>query len=375
MDEEDQIKTKEDLSRVVLKRSNGYIICLLNYKIYFFSGTGELLKKSDKFYNQTLEYYTFIPYKLDSNIFYFLIGFFDSNTHLNLQYYKFDILFKTFFLITSKKEEKYKSTYNFVSKSLSCEILYDYYDRSYGLNIVCFFIIYKGGNQHLTAGYYGVTASSTSTISNMNSVQLYQTISCQNVKIIKSESNYNLNLALVCLVQEDNESYCQKFYIYKNEGEFYFEQSYILKCKNEIYGLKVSYLFEKKYIIFSCLISDGGILADIYNSNLDNIYDKTDKKFLTCESIFGHSILYLDDYYVLSDTKCNGIANTFKHLRIEDEENTATTDINEQFKEEEEEEIEHEKVKEKDEEEKEIVKEKEEEKEEEEEEIEEEKMK
>ena len=38
--EEDQIKTKEDLSRVVLKKFKGYIISLLNYKIYFFSGSG-----------------------------------------------------------------------------------------------------------------------------------------------------------------------------------------------------------------------------------------------------------------------------------------------------------------------------------------------
>ena len=81
---EDQIKNEEDLSRVVLKRTKGYIIGLINYKIFFFSGSGELLKISSKFTEENLKYYSIIPYTKDSDNFYFLVGFFDSNNKLNI---------------------------------------------------------------------------------------------------------------------------------------------------------------------------------------------------------------------------------------------------------------------------------------------------
>ena len=366
LDEEDQIKTEDDLSRVILKRSRGYVICLINYKIYFFSGTGVLLKKSNKFYDQELDYYTLIPCYVSNNIYYFVIGFFDSNTHLNLKYYKYNTNLNSFSYIDTKKEEQYKNSYNFASNSLSCEYIYDYYyGNNYDGFITCFFVIDKDGSQCLIEGFYSLT---TASISNSNSIQNILE-SVQNVKVIKSESNYDLSEALVCWIEENNESNCIVFIIYKYQGMFIDEQGYNLKCKDKFYGLKVSYIFENRNIVFSCILLNGGIQADIYNENMENPSTTTDKKFQTCESIFGYSILYTDKYYVLSDTKCNGVSNTFKQLIIEDEETTQTTDVSDK-KEEEEEEEEKEGEEEEEEKEKEEEEEEKEEEEEEEEEIE-----
>ena len=90
--EEDQIKAKDDLNRVTIKRFKNYILGLINYKFYFFDGQGRLIYgPSAKFYNQELEYYSLIPINFENNICYFIIGFFDSNIHLNLIYSYYDI--------------------------------------------------------------------------------------------------------------------------------------------------------------------------------------------------------------------------------------------------------------------------------------------
>ena len=41
--EEDKIKDEVSLSRVIMKDKNGYIICLVNFKLFFISRTGTLL--------------------------------------------------------------------------------------------------------------------------------------------------------------------------------------------------------------------------------------------------------------------------------------------------------------------------------------------
>ena len=311
LDEEEQIKTKDDLSRVVLKKTKGYIICLLNYKIYFFSGKGVLLKISNKFYEEELEYYTLIPVELQDNFLYFIIGFFDSNMRLNLTFYKYHTSYNNFYFITSKTQQ-YVSSYNFISNALSCEYMNDHYTENlYALT--CFFIVYGGGNQYLIAEYFRIT---TSSIDNLKIERYSKNV--ENIKIIKSESNYNLNLVLICLVQENGKTFFVKFYFYNGIGEFYDPTEYKVNCKNEIYGLKVSYMYENRNVILSCICADGGIQVDIYNENLESPYATTFKKFRSCEAVFGYSILYINDYYVLSDTICNGIKNSFKQLKIQD---------------------------------------------------------
>ena len=89
--EEDQITTKDDLSRVVIKRFQNYILALINYKFYFFSGQGQLIYgPSVRFFDQELEYYSLVPINFENNIFYFIIGFFDSSIYLNLKYAYYD---------------------------------------------------------------------------------------------------------------------------------------------------------------------------------------------------------------------------------------------------------------------------------------------
>ena len=59
--EEDKIKNKEDLSRVILKRNQGYILSIINYKIFFFNDKGEKLIITSKFTDQNPLYCTLNP--------------------------------------------------------------------------------------------------------------------------------------------------------------------------------------------------------------------------------------------------------------------------------------------------------------------------
>ena len=89
-------------------------------------------------------------------------------------------------------------------------------------------------------------------------------------------------------------------------------------CIDEYYAMKVDYFEDIEQIVFSCITIDGGIQAVIYNKIIENISEPiyTISKFEDCE-IYGYSILYsnyINDYVILSDTKCNGIEYPFEKL-------------------------------------------------------------
>ena len=109
--EEDQIKTKDDFSRVVIKRSKGYVLALINYKFYFFSGVGQLIYgPSLKFYNEELKYYSLIPYTYNADyyIYYFIIGFFNSNNQLNLMLASYNIYYGEYNIIDTISDNIFK---------------------------------------------------------------------------------------------------------------------------------------------------------------------------------------------------------------------------------------------------------------------------
>ena len=311
--DEDQIKTTEDLTRVVLKKKQRFILSLINYKTFFFNERGELLCRTiDKFITtETLDYYTLVPISYDSTINYcsYVIGFIDSNFHLKLNLGK---LYcnegKAFHYLSEFSSFKTQDPYNFPfqNKGLSCEKMIDYYYYN-DYYLICFFVASK----YFYGGFYSIKDTSIENVNKYDENLAWE----ENLKIkyIQSAKNYDENLALVCYVQEDNETYCNKFYIYKGNGIFYKRIRFTKECRNEYYAMKVTYLYNKNEVSFTCSGNDGSIQAAFFDEDL-NTPSKAYHQFSFCESIYGYSILDFSDYYVISDVTCNGNKQPFTSL-------------------------------------------------------------
>ena len=93
------------------------------------------------------------------------------------------------------------------------------------------------------------------------------------------------------------------------------------------------------------MCDSGEILISFFDQNLNYINDTV--KYTDCQSIYGYSILFIDNYklyYVLSDVTCNGIQYPFDLLDDkENKDNEEEEDEEEEKEEEEEEEKEEEK--------------------------------
>ena len=88
-DEEDQIRTKDDLSRVIIKKYNKYL-CMINYKIFIFDNEGQFLYKNSQFLTSTLpNHYTLIPCGILNGDIYYIIGYYDSSVNLKFLLYKY----------------------------------------------------------------------------------------------------------------------------------------------------------------------------------------------------------------------------------------------------------------------------------------------
>ena len=366
--EDEKISTENELSKVDIKYKNQYIIALIKDKIYIFNNEGIFLCVSnDKITNDTsIEYYTLVPTEIKSQIYYFIVGFFNRNNYLNLLLYKYILNDNLIELNDSKLETKFIDTFSYKNKGLSCE--YMYYSTK---NIItCFFIILDGTKQALIASFY-IIKNNLIVAYNVNGVSYARSNDASNVKFIKSAINSNKKFGLICFYDEsDHKTYCTNFDISYPKlyyDEFYDTFVFNKACRNKIYGLKLNYITETNVIVFSCIDYDGSIQADFYNNNLEPIYPSTKKQFITCDIIYGHSILYLSNsnkYYVLSDVLCSQTKYLLQELEdetLKDISNISIIEEEEKEEEEEEEEKEEEEEREEEREEEEEEEEKEEE--------------
>ena len=353
--EDEKISTENELSKVEIKYKNQYIIALIKDKIYIFNNEGDFLCVSNaKITSDTsIEYYTLVPIEIKSQIYYFIVGFFNRNNYLNLLLYKYILNDNLIELNDSRLENKFMDSFSFKNKGLSCEYMY-YSTKDI---LTCFFSVLENRRQALIASFYIIKNNLIIAYSGIGVSYAYS-YDVNNVKFIKSTINRNKNLGLICFYDEgDKETYCSYFDI--SYPKFYYDNNYdyfgfIKACRNKIYGLKLNYVTETNKIVFSCIDYDGSIQVDFFDNNLESSYTSTKKQFITCDKIYGHSILYLSNsnkYYVLSDVLCGQTKYLLQELdkkALKDMSNI--TIIEEEEKEEEEEE---EKEKEKEEEEKE----------------------
>ena len=306
--EDEKINTEEELSKIEIKYKEQYIFVLIKDKIYIFNNEGDFLCISnDKITtDQSVEYYTLVPLKISSGFYYFVIGFFDGNNYLNLLLYKYKVRSNNeIFYVTTKKEYKFNG-YSFKNKGLTCEFLIHMINDFDYINVLtCFFDYEDNLDNYISMKYYTVTEIGINDY-NLPAPKLQFNYT----KFIKSAKNKNNDLAFVCYYQQiNNYMSCLRF----DMSQQTFINNQVInyksrKCRNKIYGLKVKFIMETNSISFSCIDYDGSLQVDFFDNNLVFKNDAVITQFLSCENIYGHSILYLNNlrkYFVLSDVLCD----------------------------------------------------------------------
>ena len=221
--EEDKIKDEVSLSRVIMNDKNGYIICLVNFKLFFISRTGTLLTSTTNklILDPDPTYFSLAPIYVKSNYYYYVIAYFDSSTKLKFNYYKISLSGYSNIYINSFPFDNYKgylgwNSYRYLNRGLSCEYMEATYDGSHYYYLVCYLMIDDDGDM-ITQDFYEI---------NESKISAYHIYSCtyieiQNVKQIKTITNNNIKRSLVLVFMEDNSnSNIYKVKIYKYYFEF-----------------------------------------------------------------------------------------------------------------------------------------------------------
>jgi len=108
----------------------GYIISVINDKIYIFDCEGNILYKKETSLNG--KYYSIVPIKEENKEFTYMICFINSNNYINYYFYKYNN--------NNKNEELYfnnSDNYNYKLSELSCQLMNNYTIADI---IVCFVV-------------------------------------------------------------------------------------------------------------------------------------------------------------------------------------------------------------------------------------------
>ena len=354
---DEQIQTEDSLSKITTTKINNYIIGIINDKIHIFNDIGDLLYLNNTKIlssDETAEYYTLFPYKVENNYFEYFIGFI-HNKLLYFLYYKYNYFYGNNYLLSATNGSKPDDHY-LTNKALSCQyMIYNYQNDI----IVCFYLVYDV-YYYLTIYYFSI-GNNNNLVKYPNSSPDYFEFS--EIKCIKSTVNPKRTKTLVGLYTSTGEIRYFIFDINDNNYEInyiYFTDYY---SRIQFHGLKVNYYEEIEQYILSCIDDNGEILIKIFDKNFNNFNLST--KYTECEKIYGYSIIYSNitqKYYIISDVNCNGkkfpINLLYEDMNYEEEkfekeeEEEEEEEKEKQEEEEKEEEKEKEKVKEEEEEEK-----------------------
>ena len=307
--------TNDNLSKIVFSKcEDGYILCLINDKIYIFNSEGNFIFQSEKINkNHDTDFYTLYAVS-GRNCYNYYIGFI-SNNLLYLYYYEYKSLAnRTNLLASNEGFQCYlgltKNKYNLKNSGLSCQLMKS---NSYGESLVCNYILMVQDKENFAIGFYIIYRNTI--IENSNFRPEYNETS--NIKFLKVNINNDNTKLLICLILITGENNCFNYDInnpYDNGFPLNYFNCNNKMCKKEYYALKVNYIPEKDEFIFSCSGNNGNISFCIF----DNTFNyKEINKFDDCETIDGYSTIYskdAKDYYIISDVKCNGEIKSIQPL-------------------------------------------------------------
>ena len=309
--ESEQISSIEKSAQVsIAKYDDGYIVSIIINTIYFFNEEGYI--KKNKSINNAL-YYSLSIYKYDSDYHYFLVGYIYEQS-LNLYYYKFSPSDGNIF--EGAKLEGFQETFNSTkikiqNKGLSCQILKNNNNNDC---ILCLYDIYMDYKNFLFYASFSINGQAI----------IHKDSECKNffysIDCIKSSVNSIFSEGLFCYYFYNSDVKCEllSFINEYNETCDNFDDFAL----NKIHGLKVEYYAETNIFLFGYLNQEGGIIIGKFEDDTE-YYDILDK-YNTCIYINGYSLLYLNinrQYYILSNSQCEGIEYTFDSLLFDEQSN------------------------------------------------------
>ena len=130
--------TEENFAKIAVKNNKEYILSIINDKLFIFNNEGKLLYKNETKINgnQIIYSYSLTFIYTTNDACYYIIGYFDENSYLNLYLNRYDNKKNKISLISEYKKNGYlyqiaESSRNdfldYTPKLLSCENMYRIY--------------------------------------------------------------------------------------------------------------------------------------------------------------------------------------------------------------------------------------------------------
>ena len=287
--------------------NKNYIFALINNKIYVFSSKGLFLFKinnvnlfSNFSTNVEIQYYSFLYYKYEDSIYYFIVSF--INNHNLIQVKEFSININTH-LFNELKTKTFGE--KIISDSVACEITsYNDYENV----LACFYIIENTSSIDIMLSMLNLENNFSLIIEKI----VYQGYGNSNEKnfLIKSPMRKGKRIIFIAILNfGGNTLTSTSFDLDSLQAQ---TKGNLFSCSIGTNLININYLDIINTYIYSCKNSDGinfKIIKDI--SNISN-YERTGSiKYLNCSNLISYDIIFpflYKKYMVIGNFLCGNFS-------------------------------------------------------------------
>ena len=290
--------------------NNKYVLALINDKIYIFSSRGQYLFHTSHtlFSNFTTDvfyhYYSFLYYKYEGSIYYFIVTFIDNQNLIKLIEFQLNINSQSF---SFYKEITYNED-NIVSDSVSCQIINSV---NYSNVLSCFYfkkIYYEYTNSD---NIYMILFNIEDNFEMINETIIFESVGSTTHYLLKSNIGKGKNKVLVGYISPTSSNF--NYFVF--DFDLYQSNSigYNLGCLTGTNLVNIEYFNYLDQFILSCKNSVGIAIYKIVDysiSGFDGTIGQTENSnctyFISLDIIF---LLYKGEFNLFTNFLCE-ISNT-----------------------------------------------------------------
>ena len=291
--------------------SDGIIIALVKNNLYAFESNGVLIVQQDlNDYLTNYQYYSLIPYKIESSHYDYIISYYDTTDYFSIKYFRFskdenEIIDNPLTSLQYTPNNSYSQVQPLLSHGLSCVIMIINEDEKV---LTCFYELSYPAELSVTS----FEISSTT----ITPKERASTFSLNNqASIIKAITSNDQKKALICYNKYDSDGICLHYNI--DDNTFSPEVKYFNRCKGMATGIKLYYFHEKDEYMFICHYRIKGFNVVLFDSNFQPTIPNNDTKDSepyfeyggNCYNLYNFDIIYLssiDDFILINDCEMNG---------------------------------------------------------------------
>jgi len=307
--------TEENFSKFVVKNNKDYILSIINDKLFIFNNEGKLLYNSEEKINgnQIIYSYSLTLIYTTNDACYYIIGYFDEESYLNLYLYRYDNKKNKIALLSDYKKdsylyqitESYRDDFlDYTQKLLSCE--YMYYPIQSKRFLVCFYnsgdtvriMLYDINNDAFIYGdnyiedYKRDEDYKISFSGNTLFIATENIDKNKNIVSIKTEINNDIKKVIIWWnLEGDNQTRYLIYSLYNMEDLY--SSKMPNACINSKYEPRINVFPYKNQISFSCTMEDKNIQIFLYNKT--DLMNDSYIKNVSCENNDELSKLYYND--------------------------------------------------------------------------------